>query len=260
MALKIAQITDLHLAPGERKVHGMNPKKNLLLVLNSVKNFNPDIIALTGDVLHDEMDDEIYPWLKEQVDQCGSEVYIIPGNHDEVDSIKTYFNLPIPQGRGEIYYHIDHKEVVLAFLDTSTRVVSQEQLEWLTKLCKDTEKEIILFMHHPPVLSGCRFMDTHFPLKNRKEVQDVLKQCVNIRHIFCGHYHTGKKIAWQDKFIYITASTIFQIDEDAEGLELETHRIGWRTIEIREDGLYSSQVQLALSEGNEKIVFSPYTV
>jgi len=88
-----------------------------------------------------------------------------------------------------------------------------------------------VFMHHPPAICGCLFMDTKYPLKNIDEVRKSLKKVPNLHNIFVGHYHTEKFIVQDGKNIHLTPSTMMQIDTRTPNFRMEHVRPGWRIID-----------------------------
>ncbi len=70
---------------------------------------------------------------------------------------------------------------------------------------------------------------------------EYLGKCKNINRIFCGHYHTDKVIAIEDKKIFLTPSTFFQLDNSVNFMKIESIQPGWRLIELDEN-IFKSEV------------------
>jgi Icc protein len=96
---------------------------------------------------------------------------------------------------------------------------------------REAVETVLLFVHHPPLLCGCQFMDSHYPLQNREEVWTQLQCLPAIEHIFCGHYHTDTTVVRDGKQIHVTPSTMMQIDRDTPTFAIAHTRPGWRIIE-----------------------------
>jgi 3',5'-cyclic AMP phosphodiesterase CpdA len=56
--MRIAQITDLHIAQAAEKPFDVDVRGNFLKVLESVAIYDPDLIALTGDLTYHDGDSE----------------------------------------------------------------------------------------------------------------------------------------------------------------------------------------------------------
>ena len=110
--------------------------------------------------------------------------------------------------------------------------MSKRQLKWLKYELETLEKAVIIFMHHPPVLSGVPFMDNKHFLKNYTDFQRIAFQYPYPIHIFCGHYHVEKTVSIQNLHVYITPSTFYQIDWREAEFKVDHYRIAFREIDI----------------------------
>ncbi len=50
-----------------------------------------DYIVITGDICFREGQQEIYEWLKQYLNKLAKPYYIIPGDHDKKDILKSVF-------------------------------------------------------------------------------------------------------------------------------------------------------------------------
>ena len=120
----------------------------------------------------------------------------------------------------------------IIFLDTTTGVVSQKQLNWLKEQLAAHQEELIIFMHHPPLIGGVPFMDSKHYLRNMDEVQAVLTAHPYNLTIFTGHYHVEKTIRYKNLEVNITPSCFFQIDQQSREFKVDHYRVGFRKIEV----------------------------
>ncbi len=73
--LRIAQLSDLHVGPH-------TPKRFLERVVRATKELNPDLVAVTGDLIDDRAEDVgVYARMLGSL-EAPLGVYMIPGNHD----------------------------------------------------------------------------------------------------------------------------------------------------------------------------------
>jgi len=158
------------------------------------------------------------------------------GNHDHLVRMTKVFNPPDSDvSQDMLYFSRLISDKLLLFLDSSPYRIARQQLEWLQSKLTHYKKQVLLFIHHPPLLCDCQFMDQHHALLNINEVWKVLAKLPQIQHIFCGHYHAAKTVRRNNKFIHLTPSTIFQIDMENPHFTIEHTRPGWRIIHWGEE-------------------------
>ena len=124
--------------------------------------------------------------------------------------------------------------MTLIFADTSSGIFSGDQLQWVAdEASRAAPEEVFLFAHHPPVLCDCRFMDDNYSLANLEETWNALSSIPNLKHLFCGHYHTEKTISEGSRTIYLTPSTMMQINQESGEFKIEHTNPWWRSIVIQ---------------------------
>lgn len=237
---KVAQITDLHIDKKELMPFGTDGQDNLIRVFEDIKKNGIEHLLITGDICLEFPKEYIYEWLKERLEKYNFTYNIIPGNHDNVTMINNVFDLKETYKNGQIYYTIESNNRKLIFMDTCPNSLSKEQQHWFTKQVEGCTKDIIIFMHHPPTFLGHNFMDTNFPLQNINEVQNIFQNVKKELTIFCGHYHSEKTITFKNQVIYLTPSTLFQIDDKEDDFKVSSYTPGWRLIEFDIDKVFTS--------------------
>lgn len=240
--MKIIQITDLHLGTAEEKPYGVDVRQNFLDTLQAVRERSPDYIIITGDLCLDIGVRETYEWIKGRMDLMGIPYEVQSGNHDDTRMLAEVFGIEALMIGKDLFYKKHFGEYTLYFLDTSSYMLSQQQMTWLSDELRTASGDIYLFIHHPPIYSGVPFMDNDHPLKNRDELTDLLLNVAHPIHAFCGHYHVDKVIRKANLTTYITPSLYFQINDGFEAFELDHKRIGFREI-ILEHGILQTGVR-----------------
>jgi Icc protein len=230
--LIIAQISDLHIGPTNVKYRGIEPRQQFLKVLRVLSKKKLDLLVLSGDLAATEGEPEAYTWIKQVLATFPYPYLVMAGNHDHVIRMSRVFNLPATDvSQGMLYFSRTIQNNSLLFLDSSSYRVPKAQLEWLKMQLDEQTQPVLLFIHHPPLQCGCTFMDDYHSLQNTEDIWQILEQFSQIKHIFCGHYHTEKTITRNGKSIYLTPSTIFQIDTEEPNFAVEHTKPGWRMIE-----------------------------
>lgn len=229
--LKLAQITDIHIGPHEGLYNDIDVRKKFLTALEHVQNSDVDFIILSGDLAIDFGELEAYQWIKKVMDEQDIPYIVMAGNHDSIDRMSTVFHIEDDVQDGMLYFKRELNGFPIFFLDSEPDLIHIDQLEWLKKECSSLNQDALLFIHHPPILSGCQFMDRKYPLRNIPEVQSHLKEINNIEHIFVGHYHTDKIVEFDGKTVYITPATQMRISQTNPDFEMEPQGCGWRYIE-----------------------------
>jgi len=230
--LVIAQVTDTHIGPMNIKYRGIEPRRQFLDVLRALTKMKPDLLVLSGDLAAVEGEPEAYAWIRDVLVELPYPYLVMAGNHDHVVRMNNAFQLQETDiSQGMLFFNRTIKDKRLLFLDSSPYRIAKQQLEWLKEELNDYHKQVLLFVHHPPLRCGCTFMDDHHGLQNGEEVWQVLEQFPQVQHIFCGHYHTEKTIIQSGKSVHLTPSTVFQINAESPKFGIDHTNPGWRMIE-----------------------------
>lgn len=259
----IAQITDLHIGKEGEDTNGIDVRTNFLCVLKEVKQAGVDYIVVSGDLCFDIGIREIYEWVKFQLDALGIPYFVISGNHDNSPILASVFGLEHLLQREELFYKHEIEGLgKFLFLDSTTGTVSEQQLAFLKKNCKDTEIPNLLFVHHPPALADSPHMDNNYAMKNIEEVQAAIGGCASKpQAIFCGHYHCGRTIVLPrlGTNVFITpSSAFFQLNPDAVGFEIKSSRSAWRKIIWNGKSLRTSVFYVGNYARNKELVRQYY--
>lgn len=236
--LKIGQISDIHIGEDESLVQGIDVRANFMKALNSPSMHGIDLLVLSGDLANEDAEPGAYEYMRDQVAKMSIPVCIIPGNHDRVEVMQNYFDLPVKNGK--CYYRFDFQGRSMFFIDSACGEVSQDQLDWLEQEIPKVKEEVLLFMHHPPCFCNHRFMDLRYHLRNMVDVRKVLNKFDNLKHIFCGHYHSDFCVEIDGKTVHVAPSTQMQIDPNAPYFNLKSSAPGWQVINWGEDFVESA--------------------
>tara|TARA_B100000029_G_C17567436_1_gene955524 strand:- start:1456 stop:2232 length:777 start_codon:yes stop_codon:yes gene_type:complete len=226
----IAHFSDIHVAPeGKSALHGINTRSTLAHCVEHINNLDPqpDVILITGDLTSEGSPDE-YAVLRSYLSLLDQPYFLIPGNHDNRKNLRAAFSdFPHIGGSGDfINYTVEDYSVRLIGLDTllpgsESGILCDQRLNWLDKvLVKSPDRQTLLFMHHPPFMSGLPKMDK-MRLKDSKKFADVLQKHSQIEMILCGHLHRPVQTIWENIPTLVATSISKQFPLNLGGEEME---------------------------------------
>lgn len=195
----ICQITDLHVRPSglaAYRVSETNAMTERALDMVASLRPRPDVVLITGDLSDCGLIEE-YELLKTMLKKLPMPVYMVPGNHDRRDTLKTVFaDWPSVVSDPEfVQCVVDDFPVRLIGLDTLTPgsgagALCEQRLAFLERaLAADTEKPVVIFMHHAPFLTGIRHMDEIGLTEGAGRLAELVRQHGKVERILLGHYH-----------------------------------------------------------------------
>ncbi|HVA19185.1 MAG TPA: phosphodiesterase [Solirubrobacteraceae bacterium] len=201
----IAQVTDTHIkAAGKlayRMVDSAAKLGNCVAHLNRLDP-RPDFVLLTGDLV-DLGRAEEYALLREILAPLRMPLYVIPGNHDERAALREAFadHAYLPRDGEFLHYVLEDYPVRLIGLDTTVPgkqygALCDERMAWLAEqLARAPSRTTVLFMHHPPFLTGLANMDWQ-NCRNGDALGALVRRHPQVIRILCGHVHRPIHLQW----------------------------------------------------------------
>ncbi len=196
---KILVFSDTHAGAARNPDAPANLKAGLLHGLSA----HPDAALLVhlGD-LADRGQPEDYATVAPILREAGIPWIFIPGNHDDRDAMRQATStIPGPGAspEGFMQHAMLLGDTLLLALDTladascdiplNAGILCEARLDWLRdRLNEGNPKSIVIFMHHPPFLTGMQHMD-NIGLQNGDAFFRVLDSCRAPVHLVCGHLH-----------------------------------------------------------------------
>ena len=218
----IAYITDTHIDDHVAMDSGVDPKKNLELILQDIAEKNIDYIIHGGDAGEHAGPE----WLFNKLEKYN--VYISPGNHDHSPAIAGFVEANMNEDG--LYHSFEDEGFKFIFMDSSQAEIQEKQTEWLKKEL-NTDKPVLIFIHHP-ILPVNTAIDNIYPLDNRQRIKAILESRDNNITIFCGHYHMQDEQASDNTRQIVTPAVSFQVKKEAIDIEIMNNTFGYRTITI----------------------------
>lgn len=268
----IAYLTDAHLgqkiildqATGVMRYAQYNEehKDRLKFILEDITRKGIDEIIFGGDIGTQEANQ----WFFETIDEFNFKLLMVLGNHDTYQQVSQYYKQvnqyyknelynTYPDGYGdehvnkhdakpdnELYYAYEEDSFKFIYLDSSSNAVSPVQLNWLGQEL-NTDKEILLFLHHPVLEIETPLDKVGAALKGRDEIKSLLLALQKEVVIFCGHYHMADELTVGNIRQYSSPACSYQIEKLSDKIEIDTLTFGYRLITINGQHL-STKVKL----------------
>lgn len=250
----IAQITDTHIKPDGRLAYRRVDTAAYLSAcvehLNGLPQ-RPDLILFTGD-LTDAGDPEEYRLFRSLIAPLSIPWYVIPGNHDDRTNLRKAFpELADLRGHPDfIQYVVEDYPLRLIGLDTTIPgakegMLCADRLGWLeARLAEAPDRMTLIFMHHPPFLTGIRHMDVQ-NCGNSEALGAVVRRHPQVVRLVCGHVHRAIQVQWNGATASIAPSPAHSValDLSADGppafvMEPPACQLHYLT----EDGLFASHL------------------
>jgi 3',5'-cyclic AMP phosphodiesterase CpdA len=208
----IAQMTDIHIgfAPDEKpeEFNRLRFRATLARILDAPNR--PDMLVLSGDIT-DHGDRESYERTAELLAACPFPVWPMVGNHDTRAELLHAF----PQVKAEdgfVHYVLEQDGLRIIFLDTLEEgrhggAFCERRQAWLeARLDEAPATPTLIFMHHPPVVSGIEWMDPAADEPWVRRVAAALRGRQQVLAIHCGHLHRPLAGSFEDIPLCVTPS------------------------------------------------------
>ncbi|WP_051279955.1 phosphodiesterase [Hellea balneolensis] len=219
----IAQITDLHLTPGETS--SCQNIDRLRRVLKHIKD-SPhviDAILITGD-LSEGGHPASYKALKTELTLLGIPYYLAMGNHDNAANLAACFPY-VKLADGFLNYSINFPDLRFIILDTTLSgrhggAFCENRADWLDKeLGKESSKPTLIAMHHPPADIGIEWMTTREDSPWAKRFKTIIQQHKNVVHIMCGHIHRSIFLSYAGTTLSVAGAVAPQVSLDFSAID-----------------------------------------
>jgi Icc protein len=191
----IAQMTDIHIgfAPEERpeELNRTRFRATLKRVLDGPNR--PDMLVLSGDIT-DRGDKESYEKTAALLAGSPCPIWPMAGNHDTRAELLRAFP-QVHADDGFVQYIVEQEGLRIVFLDTLEEgrhggAFCERREAWLSdRLAQAPTTPTLIFMHHPPVVSGIGWMDPDPEEPWVQRFAAAVRGAKQIVAIHCGHLH-----------------------------------------------------------------------
>jgi 3',5'-cyclic AMP phosphodiesterase CpdA len=196
-AVLIAQISDLHIKqPGELAYGHVDTAAALRRCIVELNRLNPrpQLVVISGD-LADTPNAEEYAHVKALLAPLEIPFAGVPGNHDDRSLMRAALpDRGYAQASGPLNSVHAAGDIDIVLLDSSVPGKPHGELDaatlaWLdATLAQSRTRPAILFLHHPPFVTGIRHMDVQ-NLRNAAALGDIIRRHPRARLTAAGHVH-----------------------------------------------------------------------
>src|SRR3954469_15693961 len=220
----LVQISDPHIGATWA---GGDPAARLAGTIEEVQRLpeRPDAVLISGDLADNAAAAE-YEVVRELVARFDAPTYVLPGNHDDRNTMRGCFELPGSDG-APIQYAVELGPLRLVVLD-STRPgedpgeLDRERLGWLeAQLAADPDRPTIVAMHHPPLVTGSSAWDEiGLPSGDRAALAEIVARHPQVLRIVGGHLHQTIAAELGHRAVLAVPSTYAQARLDVSSDEI----------------------------------------
>ncbi|MGX2040524.1 3',5'-cyclic-AMP phosphodiesterase [Methylocaldum sp. MU1018] len=239
-------MTDFHfLAEQDRTMLGIETELSFAAVLEAVrhKSRQPDLALLTGDLVQDPCASS-YERLQQRLAVLGIPCYCLPGNHDDPRLMSEFLSAGNVHLQPRIL--LDGWQIVCLDSTISGKPggrLADDQLHLLeNSLAEHPERYALIALHHHPVPSGSRWMDT-MVLENADELLAIAQASLRVRGIVFGHVHQAMDEKRGHLRLLASPSTCFQFKPQSPTFALDRVPPGYRWIELYSDGTMDTGIE-----------------
>jgi 3',5'-cyclic-AMP phosphodiesterase len=195
--LGIAQISDLHIKQEGRLAYGrVDTAKALERCVAALNEIDPapDFVVISGDLADTPTEDE-YLHLRRLLSPLKLPFAGVPGNHDSREMMRAAFpenSYAFPSG--PLNQKIEIGELDLVLLDSSVPgkphgELDTATLQWLdATLGASSSRPALVFLHHPPFISGIWHMDRQ-NMRDAEDFAPIVRRHPRVQLIATGHVH-----------------------------------------------------------------------
>ncbi len=193
----IAQITDVHIGfDPDAKPEELNRTRFRATLDRLFAQPNPvDMLLVTGDIT-DRGDRESFTRTAEMLSECPFPVKALVGNHDTREELLHAFPDTAIDGHGFVQSAFVQEGLLVVMLDTVEPgrhggAFCAKRRDWLIATLDAHEgTPAVIFMHHPPVVSGIEWMDPDPREQWIANLAAALEgRSEQVLAIHCGHLH-----------------------------------------------------------------------
>lgn len=210
----VAQLSDTHIVDARKRYAGSDPQQYLRDAIAAIVGLSerPTCVLVTGDLVNRGKPGE-YARFRSIMDALPMPYFVIPGNHDDRDALRTALPSQTFGGSRErtIRFAIDDFEVRLVGLDANRAgspgaALDDESFAWLEATLAEP-KPTIVAIHQPPFRTGLHYLDV-FGFRGARRLRALVARHPHVGRVICGHIHCVRRRRAGDALIVSAPSTV----------------------------------------------------
>jgi 3',5'-cyclic AMP phosphodiesterase CpdA len=228
--LTIAQITDLHVTTSADPLNQRRNEQRLRQVLRAISALRPRPAAIfaSGDLV-DHGEPEEYEALKAILAEVDIPIFYAVGNHDRRGPFLAALggpSAPVDEN-GFVQYAVDFDGLRVVVCDTLAEGrdrsgFDEARATWLARtLDANPTTPTVVFMHHPPLVSGVRWMDPEPDAPWIGLLADAIRGKEQVRAVLCGHVHRPFHGLLAGQLVATAPATSIQVTLDLSPVDME---------------------------------------
>lgn len=224
----IAQISDTHIiAHASDHPAAQQRADSLRRCIADINRQRPDAVIFTGDTVQNGQPEE-YALLHELLQPLDAPLYLIPGNRDDKEGLRSVFGGNLPGNGDFLQYVVEDYAVRLVAIDSTSPgerkgVFCPERQAWLdVVLDAQPERPTLLFIHHPPFDIDDHYIGGYRRPEEAAALADVVGRHSQVQGMLCGHVHCPGKHEWAGTVASLMPSIAVDLRkgvDEAEALE-----------------------------------------
>jgi Icc protein len=202
--LLIAQISDTHILASASELPAAQLRADCLRrCIADINQQQPDVVIFTGDTVQHGQPEE-YARLRELLAPLDAPLYLIPGNRDDNEALRTAFDdkTYLPENGDFLHYTIEDYPVRLVAIDSTSfserkGVFCPERQAWLDAvLSEQPNRPTLLFIHHPPFDVDDHYVGGYRRAEEAAALAELVSRHPQIVGMLCGHVHCPGQQRW----------------------------------------------------------------
>ncbi len=160
-------------------------------------------MIFTGDTVQHGQPEE-YARLRELLAPLEAPLYLVPGNRDAKNEMRTAFSdySYLPASGEFLHYAIEDYDTRLVGIDSTLTGERKGRFceirqAWLDKMLRaQPDRQTLLFIHHPPFDVGDHYVGGYRKPEEAEALEHIVERHPQVVGMLCGHVHWPVEREW----------------------------------------------------------------
>lgn len=246
--LCFVHLSDTHfLEDPSKPQYGIRTAEIFERAVPLVNAVHPDLIVVGGDLTSDEKEAS-YHRARTAFARLDAPVHAMMGNHDDRRAYRSAFCADQPASGDPVVRAFDHGSCRFVLLDSQLPGAVEgrmdgDQLAWLERdLAAHLDRPTFVFVHHPPLPIGVRWLD-NMGFLNGGDLVRVIQRHLQVRAVLFGHIHQPRIWRYRGVVFAGVPALAFQFsltEQEASGRHITQETPAFRVCRTRDGGRFDS--------------------